>query len=396
MRQFRRGKFDGWPEDADGAPAATVHAPTRAVANPAAPTAKMPLGELVDRYITRMNPPDATAVRGYVRRLSEALGTPCVQDVTPAQMDDFAVDLQRFPIIKRPDINAKTFRQILEFEARSPSPRRLSKKTRWKWFLAYKKLFDCAVSIGLVATNPVEKVMLKAKGEEEERLFYNADDISLIFSRPLFQGCDRTHTKNGVLWGYREDAGDLMLKDAYYWLPILGLWTGCRLEEMAAAKAADIKQDADGTWFLDLTGRKLKNRQSQRQVPLHTRLVEAGFIKHVEAVQRRGEVYLFPDLPHDPEGALSSSRTFTKWWGMWCARNGGEGSGITTPSKTFHSFRHSFKRACRDAGVGEEIHDLLTGHKGMQVGRGYGQGAGLRVLAEAMAKVSYPTFPALP
>lgn len=119
---------------------------------------------------------------------------------------------------------------------------------------------------------------------------------------------------------------------------------------------------------------------------------------HVSAqvARQRGEVYLFPELPHDPAEVLSSSRTFTKWWGMWCERNGGEGSGINDPNKTFHSFRHSFKRACRDAGLGEEIHDLLTGHKGASVGRGYGQGAGLKVLSEAIERVSYPSFPGLP
>jgi integrase len=308
VSHFRRGEFDGWPEDPDDTLTATLRAPTGAAANPAAPTAKMPLGELVELYIKSKRPPNPTAVRSYVRRLGEALGKPYAQDVTPAQMDAFAVDLRRFPIIKRPEIDKKPFAKILDLETRNPSVRLLSKKTQWKWFLTYKKLFDYAVSTGVVATNPVTNVMPKAKGEEEERLSYDADDIALIFSRPLFQGCDRTHTKNGTLWGYREDAGGLLLKDAYYWLPILGLWTGCRLEEMAAAKAADVKQDADGTWFLDLTGRKLKNRQSQRQVPLHTTLVEVGFIKHVEVVQGRGEVYLFPDLPHDPEGALSSSR----------------------------------------------------------------------------------------
>lgn len=155
-----------------------------------------------------------------------------------------------------------------------------------------------------------------------------------------------------------------------------------------------MKRDADEIWFLDLTGRKLKNRQSQRQVPIHRTLIEAGFVLYAQGLQQRGEVYLFPELPHDPAGALSSSRTFTKWWGMWCERNGGNYSGINDPNKTFHSFRHSFKRACRDAGLGEEIHDLLTGHKGVSVGRGYGQGAGLRILANAMEQVSYPSFPA--
>jgi hypothetical protein len=39
---------------------------------------------------------------------------------------------------------------------------------------------------------------------------------------------------------------------------------------------------------------------------------------------------------------------------------------------------------CRDAGIGEELHDALTGHSGGGVGRSYGGGFGLKAFAEAM------------
>ncbi len=401
-RRFRRGEFDGWPEDVDEAPAASLRPPTSALrgaggvpVSPSAPRAPLTLTELLERFIASKRPPDANAIRGYVRRLDEALDRPKVHEITSAQMDEFAVDLRRFPVIKRPALTKLPFRRVLDWQARNPNAPVLSKKTQWKWFLAYKRLFDYAVSIDVIANNPARAVMPKPKGGEKERLAYDRDDIALIFSRPLFQGFDRAPTKARA-WGYRELPGDTLVKDAQYWLPILGLWTGCRLEELAAARAADIKHDAEGGWFLDLSERKLKTRQSQRRVPLHQTLIDVGFVTYAQEQQRRPDAYLFPDLPHDPEGRLSSSRRFTKWWGLWCGSNNGKTGKIASPDKTFHSFRHSFKRACRDAGIGEEVHDLLTGHKGASVGRGYGQGASLKVLAREMAKVAYPTFPLLP
>ncbi len=181
-RQFRRGEFDGWPADADDAPQIALRTPG-AVAAPLSPPAEvLTLSELVGRYIVSKRPPNATAVRSYVRRLNEALDTPYVHQVAPAQMDAFAVDLRRFPIIKRPALDKLPFRKVLDWQARNPSARLLSKKTQWKWFLVYKKLFDYTVSVGVVAANPVTPVMPKAKGEEEERLAYDADDIALIFS----------------------------------------------------------------------------------------------------------------------------------------------------------------------------------------------------------------------
>jgi hypothetical protein len=70
----------------------------------------------------------------------------------------------------------------------------------------------------------------------------------------MFIGCELSVTKAGKPYGLREKPGPTVRKDAYYWLPILGLWTGCRVEEMDAARVADIKQE-DGIWFLDLRDR---------------------------------------------------------------------------------------------------------------------------------------------
>lgn len=41
-----------------------------------------------------------------------------------------------------------------------------------------------------------------------------------------------------------------------------------------------------------------------------------------------------------------------------------EKAGIEDRAKVFHSFRHSFKGMARDARLGKEVHDALTGHSG--------------------------------
>jgi hypothetical protein len=62
----------------------------------------------------------------------------------------------------------------------------------------------------------------------------------------------------------------------------------------------------------------------------------------------------------------------------WASRTGG---------KVFHSFRHGWKDAAR-AVMPEDHHDSITGHSN-SVGRCYGRGVPLRVLAESMAKVRF-------
>ena len=52
--------------------------------------------------------------------------------------------------------------------------------------------------------------------------------------------------------------------------------------------------------------------------------------------------------------------------------------GILQSTKVFHSFRHTFKRRTRDAGLYEELHDVITGHANKDsVGRDYSRGSPL-------------------
>ncbi len=95
---------------------------------------------------------------------------------------------------------------------------------------------------------------------------------------------------------------------------------------------------------------------------------------------------LFPDLRQDQFGKWTGN--FSKWWGRWA-----RGLGIKDHRKVFHSFRHTFKAACRRAGIQEETHDLLTGHQGASVGRSYGRAEYtpelVKTLAKAVRKIEY-------
>lgn len=410
--EFIGAEFDGWRSvreeflrEAGSAPrpvVAPVVTPSPAKATTTA--SGLTLIELFDRWAASKSIDDVRRQRGYVARLSEFLGDPDLTGATSARLDEFKVALRRFPNTKR-RLEEVPFIKVIEmFEAEEsgapaearPKFRRLASKTIWNWFRTYNAMFQYAVDTELVARNPVASVMpVLDKKPTVPRVVYDAADIGSIFTAPLFQGC-------GAARAYRKKVGAVLQKDAVYWLPVFCLWQGCRVEEIGAAMAEDIKQEA-GHWFLDLRHRTLKNEQSQRMLPIHPRIVRLGFIDYVR--RQPPGARLFPELPHDerpvlPKGGkrLASTRRFSKWWGRWCSANAAtSGQGFDHPHKVFHSFRHTFKRAIREAGVSEEMSDLLTGHKGNDhSGRGYGQGVSVGVLALEIAKLDYPTFPALP
>ena len=78
---------------------------------------------------------------------------------------------------------------------------------------------------------------------------------------------------------------------------------------------------------------------------------------------------------------------WSKWWGRYLRNT----VGIKDRRKVFHSFRHTFKDACREARIPQEAHDALTGHsEGTNQGSNYGSGQyPLSALTAAIADVCY-------
>jgi integrase len=80
-------------------------------------------------------------------------------------------------------------------------------------------------------------------------------------------------------------------------------------------------------------------------------------------------------------------------WASRCHRSltsyAREQAGITDPRKVFHSFRHTFKRQCRECGIPKDIHGAITGHPSGDVADRYGGAYPLRPLADAMRRLRY-------
>lgn len=130
----------------------------------------------------------------------------------------------------------------------------------------------------------------------------------------------------------------------YYWLPLLGLYTGGgRINEISQLHLRDIQQTALGQWFVDFNeeaeGQHLKTIPSKRKVPLHPALLELGFDKWLAALGAAGYSRLFPELKHNAEKGFG--KTSTKWFTNYMAQLGIPRNG----TKTFHSFRHTYTNA---------------------------------------------------
>ncbi|WP_245500309.1 site-specific integrase [Rhizobium leguminosarum] len=231
-----------------------------------------------------------------------------------------------------------------------------------------------------VFSNPFTKLSLTIdkRNDPNRREPFSEADLKALFGSGVYARGERPLGGGG---------------EAAYWLPLIALFSGARLNEIAQLRIRDLRQDAEtGLWFIDIGtegDRSIKTASSRRQVPLHPELIRLGLLRYRQNQldnDRKDTARLWPDIKSADEAYRSTA------WSKWFNRYLRTSVGIKDPSIVFHSLRHTFKRMARDAGLSEELHDALTGHAGGGgVGRSYGSGFGLRALGEAMARIEVPS-----
>jgi integrase len=213
--------------------------------------------------------------------------------------------------------------------------------------------------------------------DESDRGPFDTDELKAIFGTPIFTQGERPEGGQG---------------EAAFWLPLLALFTGARLGELAGLKVSDVAhEELAGTRCIYIVsnvkaGSRIKTKQSARVVPIHTQLITVGFVRFVAAEEKRrgDEAWLFPQVAPGTTGAAA----YSKWFGRYVGAHG-----VTDEGKVFHSFRHNFTDALRLAAVSEDLSHALVGHSRGGVHARYGakeMAARYRHrLAEAIAAVGY-------
>ena len=266
---------------------------------------------------------------------------------------------------------------------------KLSARTINEKYLAFVQVvFSYAVNNGLVEVNPCTGVRAASNTTELEDvsvLPFSKEDLSVIFQR---SGLYHPHGCGAV---GRLYVSKTKLLD-YRWLVLLALYTGARIEELAQLDRQDVRQEA-GVWFIHIraemaTGRRVKNRASIRKVPLHSRLLELGFLDFARQGEGTGKLF---SLLSDKQDGGKRSNAFSQWWRRFLASLDLENG----DRKHFHSFRHTFKREGRNSGqIAPELLDALQGHAQQGVSANYGRDEegkqyALPVLQEALEKIDF-------
>ena len=293
------------------------------------------LSELIGSYIKDLSVGwDAKHYEGNERDLRPRLETmveiigdkPC-DTLTLEDVAQFKKVTLRLPSNrkKKEAYRDKTIPELLQMEIPETdrlSPQSINKNLeKASSFLKWCKANSSFVTLEL--WHPLSRRVKNDVPDDEQRETFNTEELQRLFLSEQYTR--RKHKK-----------------PSHYWIPLLALFTGARLNELCQLYKSDVYQDQESQiWVLDINeksqDKKLKSNNHSRIVPIHPLLIKLGFIKFVESVKTER---LFNELKMKRGGYHDAlSKWFNRTYRSRKHCNVGNEPG---EKKNFHSFRHTF------------------------------------------------------
>lgn len=151
-----------------------------------------------------------------------------------------------------------------------------------------------------------------------------------------------------------------------YWLPLVGLYTGARVNEVCQLNPQIDIREEDGIWFFDFTSKsegddrikkRIKNKGSHRKVPIHYKLIELGLLSYVDEMKGRGHKLLFAQWSPSKGRASAGAE---RWFRDFLINLGLRDETPEARLVGYHSFRCTFLNYAKNNRI--ENADWLTGH----------------------------------
>jgi integrase len=245
-------------------------------------------------------------------------------------------------------------------------------------------LLEFAVSEELIDRNPAKGLKFAADTTKAKlkRDPFSIKQLRTIFRAPLYTGCqDDGH-------GY-DEPGPHVIRRGRFWVPLISLYTGMRLNEICQLNVNDVAVRDKTRVILvredDEDIKRVKTDAGERYVPVHPELIKIGFLRYADEMRKRDEKRVFPELRVSKATGYYSDN-FSKWFSHFLAK-----IGANEPRTSFHSFRHSYRDALREADISIERVRALGGWSGGgATEETYGSGLRPSTLAKEIAKVHYP------
>jgi integrase len=246
---------------------------------------------------------------------------------------------------KNPPLQRLTRAQGDSFRAWLQQPeRKTTSKTARDRLTWVKSLIKYAYrDLEIIDRHPWEGIEIHSQTTQKRRP-WNISELSTLFAHELF-------VEYHLPKDWRSGA------DAAYWLPLLAIFTGARLSELAQLQVKDVEMDCE-TPFISISNlginQQVKTAASVRKIPIHSELIRLGFLEYVKRSELKENSSLWIDLKlrkNKPGGYYSN------WFGEFRRALG------IAESQDFHAFRHSVRSQLSEQDVPEPTIDLIMGHR---------------------------------
>ncbi|WP_206366625.1 site-specific integrase, partial [Sphingobium sp. MP9-4] len=351
------------------------------------------LSAIYQRYLddpTRRRGARTMLAHDTTRRVVEDVigGSTPITDITRETCRDLFETLRWLPVNFSKIYGDISARDAAALGKSDPQIRTINPTNINAYMARFGSLLNWAVAEEYISRNPSKGLQLaETVHPQDRRRPFSIDQLRRIFSAPVYAGCKDEQGGYAV-------PGPTIATGARYWVALLGLLSGARLNEMCQLDVDDIRIIEEVACIViteeSLTGtrdKSLKNKASARIVPVHPILLQLNFMKFVDQKRKSGALKLFDDLPLGAKGFRSVA--YSRWFARFLAS-----ATASAPLTCFHSFRHGFRDAARNARIDRDIVLRLggwtTGGGQSEAADSYGTGYHPSVLYDAISQIGYP------
>lgn len=276
------------------------------------------------------------------------VGDRAIDQINASHVRHYLAELKHWPsnATKRPEYRELDVPDILKKSRAIGEKRLLSLSAQGKYRDRLAAFFNSQVTEGVLPRSPLAGIARVSKSErqQETRRAFTTAELRTLFNPGAYINWAEKHPHR-------------------WWGPILGLYSGARVAEVAQLYVDDVDtvKAPDGSPVVGFHIRngkpdqRLKTRSSLRFVPLHPEVIAAGFLEFVADVKKAGHARLFPHLPFNAASGYGDQ--LSDQFRVYVQRQG-----LLDVGLGFHAFRHTFASVLGNEGLDDNLIGAVTGH----------------------------------
>jgi integrase len=299
-----------------------------------------------------------------VRRFKELHGDLPITAISKSHAREFRDAIANLPVIMTSDERSMTARALLasNLPGERPKPQTVNKNLNLMSGILSLANDDGYFDEVPHWSNPFRMQLRTDEADEESYEPFSEEELRSLVNSPVFA------------MGERPTSGR---QDTAKWVPLVALLHGSRRSEVLQLFVRDVSRDTKtGIWTIDINrdaGKRVKNNESVRRFPIHSKLVELGFVDFVQSRQNSvgADASLWQGF-EDRDKIESRMNNWSEWFHRYL-----ETHVVKSRTKKFHSFRGTFKRFGRGEGcqIPDRVLDCICGHAPRTEGERYAREA---------------------